>query len=340
MISLSDVESAATRIRGHVRRTPILHATSARATGATDSTDSIGSTGSTGSTGSADATRSGLSVPDNLSLKLELLQVTGSFKPRGAFNRALLEPRDSLRGLVTSSGGNHGIALAHVGRQLGVPVCIPLFASVAPEKMARMRQLGAQAEIVGPNFLISNARAKEIAAERGYLYIHPFAEGPGIAGQGTIGLEILEDVPEADVVVIAVGGGGLLGGVALAVKEKRPGIRVIGVEPTGADALTRSLAAGKLVTLERISTRAGTLAPPASEQINLDLAVRYVDEMVRVTDEEMQQAAQWLWQEFAIGTELAGAASTAALLTGRARVSPGSRVVSVVCGAGSAGWTT
>lgn len=312
MISLSDVEAAAARIHGRVRRTPILRAAAASAAG---------------------------SALDELYLKLELLQVTGSFKPRGAFNRALLEPRDSLRGLVTSSGGNHGIATAYVGRQLGVPVSIPLFAAVAPEKLARMRSLGAEAEIVGPNFHVSNARAKEIAAERGYLYIHPFAEEAGIAGQGTVGLEVLQDVPDVDVVIVAVGGGGLLGGIALAVKERRPQARIIGVEPTGADALTRSLAAGKLVTLERVSTRAGTLSPPASEQINLDLAQRYVDDMVLVTDEEMQHASQWLWQEFAVATELAGAASTAAILAGRVSFNRGSRVVSIVCGAGSAAWT-
>ncbi|HZO22396.1 MAG TPA: pyridoxal-phosphate dependent enzyme [Steroidobacteraceae bacterium] len=317
MISLSDVEAAAARIHGHVRRTPVLRVGAAR----------------------LDEALVGWSLPQELYLKLELLQVTGSFKPRGAFNRALLEPREALRGLVTSSGGNHGIAMAHVGRELGVPVAVPLFATVSPEKVARMRALGAEAEIVGPTFQVSNARAREIAGERNYLYIHPFAEGPGIAGAGTIGLEILQDVPEVDVVVIAVGGGGLLGGVSLAIKERRPQVRILGVEPTGADALTRSLEAGQLVTLDRINTKAATLAPPASEQINLELARRYVDEMVHVTDEEMQQTAQWLWQQFAIPTELAGAASTAALLTGRARVKPGSRVVSIVCGAGAAGWT-
>jgi threonine dehydratase len=313
MISLTDVNAAAERIHGHVRRTPLLKVRAASPPAP---------------------------LPDELYLKLELLQVTGSFKPRGAFNRALLEPRGSLRGLVTSSGGNHGIAMAYVGRELGVPVSIPLFAAVSEEKVARMRALGADAQIVGPTFQVSNARARQIAAERGYLYIHPFAEEAGIAGQATVGAEILQDVPEVDVIVVAVGGGGLLGGVALAIKERRPGARIIGVEPVGADALTRSLAAGELVTLERITTKAATLAPPASEQINLDLARRFVDDMVRVTDEEMQLAAQWLWKEFAIATELAGAASTAALLAGRIECKAGSSVVSIVCGAGSAGWAT
>lgn len=311
MISPNEAQAAAERIQGHVRRTPMLRVP-------------------------ASTLREPL--PNELYLKLEFLQVTGSFKPRGAFNRALLEPRESLRGLVTSSGGNHGIATAYVGHKLGIPVVVPLFAAVSQEKVARMRALGAEAEIVGPTFQISNARAKQIAQERGFLYIHPFAAEEGIAGQATVGLEILADVPDVDAIVVAVGGGGLLGGVALATKERRPGIRIIGVEPTGADALTRSLAAGHLVTLDRIDTKAATLAPPATEQINLELAQRYVDDMVVVTDEEMQRAAQWLWRELAIPTELAGAASTAALLEGHVRLKPGSRVVSIVCGAGTAGF--
>jgi threonine dehydratase len=309
MIDLTAIEAAAARITHHVRRTPLW-----RVPNVTLSE----------------------SFPYDLHLKLELLQVTGSFKPRGAFNRVLLEP-NTPRGLVTSSGGNHGIAVAYVGRTLGIPVSIPLPATVAPEKLAAMRVLGAEADVVGPTFLVSNARAKEIAAERGYLYLHPFAEAEGVAGQGTIGLEILEDLPDVDVVVIAVGGGGLLGGVAAAIKQRRPEVIVIGVEPVGADALTRSLAAGKLVTLDKISTKAATLAPPMTGQINFDLAQRYVDTLVHVTDEEMESAAQWLWRQCFIGAELGGAASTAALLSGRIAITPGHKVVSIVCGGGTAG---
>jgi threonine dehydratase len=270
----------------------------------------------------------------DLYLKLELLQVTGSFKPRGAFNRALTE---KLTGLVTSSGGNHGIAVAHVGRTLGVPAVIPLPASVSQEKLARMRALGAEAEVVGPTFQVSNEQALRIAADRGYLYIHPFADESVVAGQGTVGLEILEDLPNVDAVIVAVGGGGLLGGVAMTIKEQRPSVRVIGVEPSGADALTRSLDAGRLIALERIDTAAATLAPPFTGQINLELAQRYVDQMVHVSDDEMQRAARWLWDVLAVPAELGGSAATAALLSGRVALAPGSKVVSIVCGAGTAG---
>jgi threonine dehydratase len=309
MIGLAEIKNAAARIRSHVRRTPLWRLPNA----------ALGDV-----------------PPYDLFLKLELLQVTGSFKPRGAFNRVLSEPA-VVRGLVTSSGGNHGIAVAHVGKTLGLPVAIPLPASVAAEKLAAMRALGAEAEVVGPTFFESNAKAKQIAAERGFLYLHPFAEPAGIAGQGTIGMEILEDLPDADVVVIAVGGGGLLGGVAAALKEQRTGITVIGVEPVGADALTQSLAAGHPVTLDKIQTKAATLAPPMTEQINLELARRYVDSMVHVTDDEMESAAAWLWRHCFIAAELGGAASTAALLFGRLSIAPGARVVSIVCGGGTAG---
>jgi threonine dehydratase len=310
VIKLAEIQAAADRIRNHVRRTPLWRVPSATLPQA---------------------------LPYDLYLKLELLQVTGSFKPRGAFNFVLAQG-GSPRGLVTSSGGNHGIAVAYVGRMLQLPVSIPLPATVAPEKLAAMRALGAEAEVVAPTFVGSNARAKEIAVGRGFLYIHPFAEPAGIAGQGTVGLEILEDLTDADVVVIAVGGGGLLGGVAAALKERRPGITVVGVEPTGADAVTRSLAAGRPVTLDKVETKAATLAPPMTEQINFELARRFVNTMVRVTDQDMESAAQWLWCHCSIAAELGGAASMAALLSGRVRVAPGQKVVSIVCGAGTAGF--
>lgn len=307
MLPLSDIQAAASRIERYVRRTPLWRINEATLEGFTS----------------------------ELYLKLELLQLTGSFKPRGAFNRTLSEPGRPL-GLVTSSGGNHGIAVAYVGKALGIPVAIPLPATVAPEKLQAMLDLGADAHVAGPTFQVSNARAKAIAEERGFLYLHPFAEPAGIAGQGTIGLEILEDLTEPDVVVVAVGGGGLLGGVAAAIKQQRPRTRVVGVEPIGANALTRSLNAGSLVTLDKIATKAATLAPPMTEQINFELARQYVDDMVLVTDEQMEAAATWLWRHCFIAAELAGAASTAALLYGHVSTTRDQRVVSIVCGGGTA----
>lgn len=273
-----------------------------------------------------------------LYLKLECLQVTGSFKPRGAFNCVLQS--ENVPGLVTSSGGNHGIATAYVGNALGVPVEIPLFEGVLPVKIETMRGLGATADIVGPNFGVSNARAKQIASEKGYLYLHPFASAGGIQGQGTIGLEILEDLEDVDTVVIAVGGGGLLGGVAAAIKQLRPQTRIIGVEPVGANALNRSLAAGEPVTLERISTKAATLAPPMTERINLELAQAYVDGIVEITDEEMIAAAGWLWGHCSVATEMAGAAAIAALLGEHFPVRSGEKICAIACGSGTAPFAT
>ena len=158
-----------------------------------------------------------------------------------------------------------------------------------------------------------------------------------IAGQGTVGLEILEDAPDLDLLIVAIGGGGLIAGVASAVKAVKPEIRVIGVEPVGAPTLERSLAAGELVTLPGIETVVGTLAPRRSAQINLDIIGRTVDEILLVDDSEMLAAARWLWSELGIAAELSGAAAMAALLGPRVRVQPGEKVCVLVCGAGRDG---
>jgi threonine dehydratase len=311
MIQLADIEAAAMRIDQLVRKTPTMVL------------DTMSLDGD-------------LSV--NLVLKLECLQVTGSFKPRGAFNKVLTSAARPM-GLTTSSGGNHGIAVAYVGKTLGIPVEIPLPATVAPEKLELMRSLGARAEIVGPTFHVSNARAKEIADERGYMYIHPFADPDVIAGQGTCGLELSKSSPPLYAVVVAVGGGGFLGGIALALKCRQPSVRIIGVEPCGANALTRSLEAGRPIVLDKVETRAGTLAPPMTELINLELAQRYVDTMINLTDEEMLKGARWLWRNVSIAAELGGAAALAAVLAGNVKVSEDQNICCVVCGSGTAGLT-
>lgn len=309
MISLDDVRAAAGRIRPFVRRTPVL-ATKPLARP--------------------------FPVAGSLFLKLESLQVTGSFKPRGAFNRVLTSA-GRPKGIVATSGGNHGIAVAYVARMLGIKAHIVLAPGVAAEKIRAMQMEGAETEIVDPGQMDTMSRAMQIANEYGYLFSHPFADLSGIAGQGTCGLEILEDLPDIDVLVVAVGGGGLLGGIALAIKEQKPSVRIIGVEPTGANSLTLSLAAGAPVKLDRIETAAKTLAPSRSEQINIDLAAQYVDEMVNIADDAMGEGARWLWQEFGIGADLGGAAAAGALLQGAAKVRDAERVCCLVCGAGSAG---
>lgn len=271
-------------------------------------------------------------------MKLESLQVTGSFKARGATNKVLgLPPEQVARGLVTASGGNHGLGVAYAGWLSRAPVTIYLPSNVPPAKVKQFESWGAQVVREGDVWDEAN-HAAQVAADRdGLAYVHAFADPAVVAGQGTVGLEILEDAPETDVLLVAIGGGGLISGIATAAKALRPGIRVVGIEPVGAPTLSESIKAGSLVTLERIATAANTLAPRRSAELNLEIIRATVDEIVLVTDEEMLDAARWLWNEMGIAAELSGAAAIAAWLRGRARVEESESVCAVVCGAGTAG---
>jgi threonine dehydratase len=183
----------------------------------------------------------------------------------------------------------------------------------------------------------ANEAALAAAAAEGLTYLHPFADPAVIAGQGTVGLEILEAAPDTGLLLVAIGGGGLISGIATAAKALKPRIRVVGVEPVGAPTLKQSLNAGRLVTLPAIETEAGTLAPRRSAEINLEIIARHVDEIVLVSDEEMRAAARWLWFELGIAAELSGAAALAALMTGRVGTAPDMPVTALVCGAGTDG---
>ncbi|HYU35601.1 MAG TPA: threonine/serine dehydratase [Thermoanaerobaculia bacterium] len=278
------------------------------------------------------------SVPcASLTLKLESLQVTGSFKARGATHKVLtLAPEEVRRGLVTASGGNHGLGVAYAGHLAGAPVTIYLPANVPPAKAEKLERWGARLVWEGSVWDEADAAARDAAGRSGATYVHAFADPAVIAGQGTIGLEIFEDGPQTDLVLVAIGGGGLISGVATAVKALRPEIRVVGVEPVGAPTLYESLRAGRVVELERIATAANTLAPRASAAINLEIIRRTVDEIVLVDDDEMRDAARWLWFETGVAAELSGAAAVAALLSGRV-AAPGLSVCALVCGAGTDG---
>lgn len=264
--------------------------------------------------------------------------MTGSFKPRGAVNKLrTLAPGDARRGLVTASGGNHGLGVAYAGWLGGVPVTVYLPGSASAAKVAAIERWGARVIRAGEVWDDANRAALAAARRDGLAYVHPFADPLVIAGQGTLGLEIVEALPDVDVLVVAIGGGGLIGGVATAARALRPSLRVVGVEPVGAPTLHASLAAGALVELPAITTAAGTLAPRRSEPINLDLVQRHVERIVLVDDGQMRDAARWLWREVAIGAELSGAAAVAAVLTGKVNLAPGSRVCALVCGAGTDG---
>jgi threonine dehydratase len=313
MFGLADIETARHRIADATRRTPMWKAEALKRS----------------------------PVPDTatLWLKLELLQATGSFKARGAVNKARSLPTADLeRGIVTASGGNHGLAVAYVGNLLGVPATICLPTNVHPDKVEKLKGWGAKVIVEGASWDISNTNALAIAETDELAYIHPFGDPLVAAGQGTIALEILEDVPQIDTLLVAIGGGGLITGIAAAAKAIRPSIRIIGIEPVGAQTLKASLDAGHVVTLPKVETAAVTLAAGRTEPFNFDVIRRHVDEIVLVTDDEMRQAARWLWSEVSIAPELSGAASVAALFNGSVTIRPGENVCALVCGAGRDGW--
>jgi threonine dehydratase len=310
-VGLADVEAARQRIAPHVRRTPLMEARPTLTPALADG---------------------------SLYLKLECLQVTGSFKARGAVNMLLgLPPEVRKRGVVTASGGNHGLGVAYAGWLTGVPATIYLPTNTPPAKAHKLEQWGAHVIIEGAVWDDANRAALALADERGLTYVHPFADAAVIAGQGTIMLDILDELATLDVLVVAIGGGGLIGGMALTAKTLKPQVRVVGVEPVGAATLYESVRAGHLVELPAITTAANTLAPRMSASLNLGLVQRYVDEIVLVTDEAMREAAQWLWFEMGVAAELSGAATTAAVRTGQVAVGPGQCVCAVVSGAGTDG---
>lgn len=313
-LRLADISAAAERIRGGVRRTPVLKLDCMKDLPA------------------------GLPRVQELWLKLELMQVTGSFKARGAINKLRsLSAAEVGRGIVTASSGNHGLAVAYAGHVAQVPTVIFLPEPVPPAKVDKLYRWGARIERVGQVWDDSNDAALAHAEKSGMTYIHPFADATVVAGQGTLGLELLEEVPQLDTLLISIGGGGLIGGVAAACKALSKNIRVIGVEPTGAPTLYESVRAGKVIRLDAINTLAGTLAPRQSAALNLSLVQRHVDDIVLVSDEEMRAAARWLWFEAGVAAELSGAAAMAALHCGRYRAAEGERIGVVVCGAGSDG---
>ncbi len=308
--TLADIEAAATRVKDKVRRTPFL-----RARFLLDPP-----------------------VPNEILLKLECLQVTGSFKPRGASNALLsLSPEETERGVITASGGNHGLAVSYAAWAVGTRAVIYLPKTTAPEKARKIAAWGADVVVEGEVWDDAQEAALNRAEKDGLTYVHPFADPRVIAGQGTVGLEMLKQSGHCNTFVVAIGGGGLISGIATAIKAKKPDARVIGVEPVGAPTLKESLAAGHAITLPRIDSAAVTLAPRRSTELNLEIIRENVDDIVLVDDEEMRQAARWLWFEMGIAAELSGAAALAALRAGRLSLDTEESVGLLICGAGRDG---
>jgi threonine dehydratase len=264
-------------------------------------------------------------------LKRELEQRTGSFKVRGSFNAALsMSPEALSAGLLAFSAGNHAMAVAHVGATLGVPVTVCMPAHAVPRKIEATRALGGEVVLVESDLV---GTAHRLAAERGLTLLHPFDDPAVVAGHAGVGLELAADVPDVDLVLVPVGGGGLISGVAAAVKALVPTARVVGVEPETSDVVSLSLAAGRPEVLAAPRSIADGLTAPITGAVPFAHIQSFVDDVVRVSDEAILAALGTLVREEGINAEPAAAAGLAAVESGVVTVRRGSTVAFVISGA-------
>lgn len=265
----------------------------------------------------------------NVYVKLELFQTTGSFKVRGAFNKLLSsEPEDLARGVVAVSGGNHAQAVAHASMVLGLDAVVIMPDSTPRNYVDATRGYGARVELV-PTIAEAFAVVDKYRSE-GRVFAHPFDDELVMAGQGTLGLEIVEDLPDVTDVVVSIGGGGLMSGVASAVRSKTPRARIWGVETVGADAMARALEAGHPVTLSAITSIAKTLGAPAVSDATLAAAQTYLESVTVVTDAEALDALRLILERLKVLTEPAASCTLAA--AEKLKASFGENVVLILCG--------
>jgi threonine dehydratase len=311
-VTTADIDGARELIAGKVNRTPLL----------------------TSRTAAVMVERAhGLRLGDGrLYLKAENLQRTGSFKPRGMTARvASLSDEDRRRGIVTFSAGNAAQGYAYAGAAVGVPVTVVMPAAANPTKVAATRGYGAEVILAGAHFGEVVEAMERIRAERHLTLCHPFDDAEVIAGHGSAGLEILDDLPDVDVVVVAIGGGGLISGISTAVRERKPSIRVYGVEPTGSDAMSRALRAGAPEQLVPHSAADGLNAPFAGER-TLRTVQRYVEDVILLEESQILMGVRFGLERLKQVLEPAGAAALAAVLTGRVPIRAGERVAVVLSG--------
>ena len=301
--SLADVEAAARRIEGHVRRTPVLRIAGSDL---------------------------GLALP-HLTLKLELLQHTGSFKPRGAFNRVLAADVPGA-GLIAASGGNHGQAVAFAGARLGLPTEIFVPEAIPAIKLARLRDYGATVHQVGEYYDAAREASEERAEATGALVVHAYDQPEVVAGAGTLGRELTQQTPDLDTVMVAVGGGGLMGGTIAALGAD-PHRGVVAVEPERCPTLHTALAAGRPVDVEVGGLAGDSLAARRIGTIPFALAQQGLKEAVLVSDAAIRSAQLLLWDRLRLVVEPGGATALAALLVGAYQPGPEEEVVVLVCGA-------
>lgn len=267
-------------------------------------------------------------APLSLTLKLELLQHAGSFKARGAFAN-LLTRAIPEQGVAAASGGNHGAAVAFAARRLGIPATIFVPAVCSPAKIARIRSYGAELNVVGERYADALAASEVYAAQSGALPVHAFDQVETLLGQGTIGLELARQAPGLDTLLVPVGGGGLIAGIAAWFVGS---VRVVGVEPEGAPTLTEALRAGRPVDAAAGSIAADSMAPRRVGELVFPIARRFVDRVVLVGDDAIRNAQQALWDGLRVVAEPGGAAALSALLSGVYKPDPGERVGVLVSG--------
>lgn len=299
-VTRADIECAYDRIKSHVRATPVLELPPGAAMNNV-----------------------------HISLKLELLQCTGSFKPRGAFNNALLHavPKG---GVAAASGGNHGIAVAHVARTLGHHATIFVSGGASRVKIEAIKALGADIRICGNSYDDAQLACMNHVTQTGALHIHPFDDEATIAGQGTIGLEWERQSPGLDTILVAAGGGGLVSGIASWYAGQ--GVKVIAVEPEGANALHASMLAGVPVPVTVQSIAADSLGPKIVSARVHDICSGLLERVVLVSDSAIRAAQAHLWNNYRLVTEPGGATAFAALLSGSYVPTPGSRIGVLLCG--------
>src|SRR5215213_1950403 len=265
-------------------------------------------------------------------LKAECFQRVGSYKIRGPLNKFALMPEEQKRrGVVCSSAGNHAQGVALAAKIHGIRAVVCMATNATPSKIAATKGYGAEVVLHGTIWDEANEKAKELVRTEGLTYVHPFDDEQLIAGQGTLGLEIIQDWPDVDAVVVPIGGGGLIAGVSMAVKGHNPKIRVIGVESSDGPAMKRSVEAGKLETIDCRTVIDGLRERRAGE-INFSVVQRYVDDIVALPDRDIFDAVVWVMERCKLVVEGAAAAPVAALLHGLVKLPAGSRVVAVLSG--------
>lgn len=302
-LSKADFEAVRARIAAHITHTPLLSSRQL-------------------------SDRTGYEVR----LKAEIFQRVGSYKIRGPLNKFALMPEDQKRrGVVCSSAGNHAQGVALAAQIHGIRAVVCMASNATPSKIAATRGYGAEVILHGTIWDEANEKALELVRDQGLTYVHPFDDEQLIAGQGTVGLEIVQDWPDVDVVIVPIGGGGLISGVAMAVKSHNPKIRVIGVESSDGPAMKRSVEAGQLETIDCRTVIDG-LRVRRVGAINFSVVQRFVDDIVTIPDRDIFDAVVWLMERCKLVCEGAAAAPVAALLHGAIHLPSGSRVAAILSG--------